>query len=137
MRILSKSFSNINTLEKSMNACWLKNETISNNIANVNTPNFKRSVVKFESVLAQNLSNDYNGSELTHEKHIPVGSVNINDVNPIITKDTSSKYRKDGNNVNIDVEMADLSKNSMEYYMLKEMVAGNFRKLKLVIKDGR
>ncbi|MCT4606713.1 MAG: flagellar basal body rod protein FlgB [Marinisporobacter sp.] len=137
MNILNKSFRNINILEKSMDATWLRNEVISNNMANVNTPKFKRSVVKFESILAQNLVGQPIKEKLTHEKHLPVGEVNMNQINPTIIKDTTSKYRKDGNNVNVDVEMANLSKNTIRYYMLKESMASNLQKLKMVIKDGR
>ncbi|MCT4618605.1 MAG: flagellar basal body rod protein FlgB [Marinisporobacter sp.] len=134
MNILNKSFKNINILEKSMDACWLRNEVTSNNMANVNTPKFKRSVVEFESILAQNLSSKPIKEKLTHEKHLSVGNLNINQINPTITKDTTSKYRKDGNNVNVDVEMANLSKNTIRYYMLKESMSSNLQKLKMVIK---
>ena len=40
-------------LEKALDAAWLRNETISNNIANVNTPGFKKSNVKFEEAYAE------------------------------------------------------------------------------------
>ncbi|QZY56743.1 flagellar basal body rod protein FlgB [Crassaminicella profunda] len=137
MSILNKSFRNINILEKSMDACWLRNEAISNNIANVNTPKFKRNVVKFESILAQNISGQSIEEKLTHEKHLSVGNSSIDQMKPMVTKDITSKYRKDGNNVNVDVEMANLSKNTIRYYMLKESMASNLRKLNIVIKDGR
>jgi flagellar basal-body rod protein FlgB len=137
MSILNKSFRNISILEKSMDACWLRNEAISNNIANVNTPKFKRNVVKFESILAQNISGKFIEEKLTHEKHFSVGNSSIDQMKPMVTKDITSKYRKDGNNVNVDVEMANLSKNTIRYYMLKESMASNLRKLNIVIKDGR
>ncbi|QXM06155.1 flagellar basal body rod protein FlgB [Crassaminicella indica] len=137
MSILNKSFSNINILKMGMDACWLRNEAISNNIANVNTPKYKRNIVKFESILAQNLSERSIEGKLTNENHLPVGNVSIDKVKPIVTKDYTNQYRKDGNNVNIDVEMANLSKNTIRYYMLKESITSDFQKLRIVIKDGR
>lgn len=136
MNILDKSFKYINILEKSMNACWLRNEVISNNIANVNTPKFKRSIVKFEDILTESIYNNSIKAKLTHKKHLPVG-VDIDNIEPIITKDRTSKYRKDGNNVNIDVEMANLSKNTIKFNMLSQRVSQNLRKIKLAVKDGR
>ncbi|QEK12283.1 flagellar basal body rod protein FlgB [Crassaminicella thermophila] len=136
MNILDKSFKHINILEKSMNASWLRNEVISNNIANVNTPKFKRSIVKFESILAERISNDRIEVKLTHKKHLPL-EIDIDDIEPTVIKDRKSKYRKDGNNVNIDVEMANLSKNTIRFNMLSQIVSQNLRKLKLVVKDGR
>lgn len=137
MNILEKSFKNMNILEKSMDASWLRNEAISNNIANVNTPKFKKNVVKFESVLAESLSDTSIEGRLTHEKHLPVGTVNIDQIEPTVTKDFTTKYRKDGNNVNIDVEMANMAKNTIRFYALKEMVSSNLQKIKLAVKDGR
>ncbi|TCO79956.1 flagellar basal body rod protein FlgB [Marinisporobacter balticus] len=137
MNVLDKSFKNMNILEKSMNASWLRNDATSNNIANVNTPKFKRNVVKFESVLAESLSDTSIGGKVTHEKHIPIGNVNIDQIEPMVTKDFTTKYRKDGNNVNIDVEMANMAKNTIRFYTLKEAISSNLQKLKLAVKDGR
>ncbi len=45
-------FSSVNLLEKGLGATWLRNEVISNNIANVDTPGFKASEVEFETLMA-------------------------------------------------------------------------------------
>lgn len=137
MKVLENSFNNMKILEKSMDASWLRNEAISNNIANVNTPKFKKNVVKFESILAESLSSNSIEGRLTHEKHLSVGAVNVDNIVPTVTKDYTTKYRKDGNNVNIDVEMASMAKNTMRFYALKEMVSSNLQKIKLAVRDGR
>ena len=135
IKMLEKTFKGIRILEKSLNLSWLKNETISNNIANVNTPNYKREDIRFESVLNDTISSPSVKTKLTHEKHMPVQSFGT--MNKGITKDFLSKTRKDGNNVNIDVEMANLAKNQLIYNTLSQRISGHFSKLKLVIKDGR
>lgn len=135
--MLDRSFGNIKILEKSLNAAWLRNEAISNNIANVNTPGYKRENVEFESILKDSLMNLGVEGKLTHEKHIPLGNLGIDHIAPVMNKDFSSKYRRDGNNVNIDVEMANLAKNTIRYNMMAQRISGKFNKLKQIIKDGR
>lgn len=135
--MLDKSFVSIKILEKSLNTSWLRNETISNNISNVNTPGYKRERVEFESILKDYMLNIGIEGKVTHEKHMPIGNVSIDNIEPSISKDMQSKYRRDGNNVNIDVEMANLAKNTIQYNMLAQRVSGKFSKLKSVIKDGR
>ncbi len=135
--MIDKSFGNIKALEKSLNASWLRNETISNNIANVNTPGYKRESVEFESILKDRLQNIGIEGEMTHENHMPIGNVGIDHIEPSISKNMNSKYRRDGNNVNIDVEMANLAKNTIRYNMMTQRISGKLSKLKSIIKDGR
>ena len=54
--INSNVFSYINVLDKAADAAWLRNEAISNNLANVDTPNYKRQDVSFEDELIRNLN---------------------------------------------------------------------------------
>ncbi|MFZ5966599.1 MAG: flagellar basal body rod protein FlgB [Bacillota bacterium] len=135
--MLGKSFSHLKALEKTLDAAWLRNEAVSNNIANVNTPNYKRSDVEFEKMLKSSMSAYTIQGSVTHEKHMPIGVGTIDQIEPTVTTDFSTKYRKDGNNVNIDVEMAELAKNTIRYNMLTQRLSGELRKLKMVIKDGR
>ncbi|SHI80606.1 flagellar basal-body rod protein FlgB [Geosporobacter subterraneus DSM 17957] len=135
--MLDKSFGKMRSLEKSMDALWLRNGAISNNIANVNTPGYKRDIVEFESLLKESLSGYSIKGKMSHERHIPVGAMTIDNIEPTIKKDVNSKVRKDGNNVNIDAEMANLAKNNIAYNMAAQRISGKMNKLKLVIKDGR
>ena len=54
--IQSNVYNYINVLDKAADAAWMRNEVISNNIANVNTPNYKRQDVAFEGELSRALS---------------------------------------------------------------------------------
>jgi flagellar basal-body rod protein FlgB len=47
--MLDKMFSSVNTLQRGLNASWLRNEVISNNIANVDTPGFNASHVRLRT----------------------------------------------------------------------------------------
>ncbi|MCT4595574.1 MAG: flagellar basal body rod protein FlgB [Anaeromicrobium sp.] len=137
--MLEKSLKGINILQKTLDASWARNKTISNNIANADTPNYKREFVEFESVLKNELFKDENiVGTTTNEKHIPInGGIKVTGINPQIKKDMNSTYRKDGNNVNIDVEMANLAKNTIKYNMIAQRISSDFKKMKMLVRDGR
>lgn len=135
--MLDKFFGNTKVLEKSMNALWMRNETISNNLANVDTPGYKREVVEFESLLKESMSGYSIKGKVTHEKHMPVGTMEAHSIQPIHKREENTKYRKDGNNVNVDVEMANLAKNTITYNMVSQRIQGKMNKIKQIIKDGR
>ncbi|TCL40163.1 flagellar basal-body rod protein FlgB [Anaerospora hongkongensis] len=122
-------------LEKALSASSLRQKTISNNIANVNTPKFKRSEVLFEDILQQKMS----GSQQldlakTNEKHISTQSQALA---PTMRMVADNSFRTDGNNVDIDIEMANMAKNSIYYDALAQQLSRYFTTLKSVIKEGR
>jgi len=122
-------------LEKSLDATWKRNEVISNNIANVDTPNFKRSNVSFEGELNKALDSNAFDLSTTDKRHI---SLKNSDISIKVDQDHASlQYRLDGNNVDIESEMADMAKNSVRYNTLVQKVSGEYKKLKYVISEGK
>ena len=111
-----------------------KLDVIGNNIANVNTPNFKKSNVVFEDLLAKELDLDAEGGlkiVRTHDRHMPIpfrGRALAK-----IELDQSSSMRYDKNNVDIDVEMASLAKNSLYFNALARQVGAGFSQMRSVI----
>ncbi len=133
-------FGGINALEKGLNACSLRNEVISNNIANADTPNFKASSVKFEEYVQAALENEQSGIALkkTREKHMDIGSTqSLESVVPRVVTDKSTTMRMDGNNVDIENEMNELAKNNLEYYALLEKVNSELAQLRTAIMEGK
>ena len=124
-------FSSVNVLEKGIGATWLRNEVISNNIANIDTPGFKTSEVEFENIMAAAIGNDSKGLKLsvTNENHIPVKPGELSEINAEVVTDNSSSFGLNENNVDIEHEMAELAKNSIEYYTLVSKINSEFRKL--------
>ncbi|MBO7634022.1 MAG: flagellar basal body rod protein FlgB, partial [Lachnospiraceae bacterium] len=55
----SNAFNYINVLNKAADASWKRNEVIANNIANNDTPNYKRKDIKFQDYLKGELMKDY------------------------------------------------------------------------------
>lgn len=118
-----KMHNNSDIIAKALDASWLRSEIINNNIANNDTPGYKRKDVLFESYLEQALGSTGKISEKR-----------LNNLSPTIFNDnTNLSYRIDGNNVNVDTEMAYLVQNQIKYNTLVSQVNYNFNRLKMVL----
>lgn len=115
-------FSNINYLNKTLDASWLRNSVYSNNFANADTPGYKRKRVEFENMLQEVWGNNE--------------TMGIDSIKPTIVEDnTTSSFRIDGNNVDPEVEMVELAKNQLKYNSLINQVSYEFKMLKTVINS--
>ena len=123
----SNAFNYINVLNKAANASLTRHEIISNNIANVDTPNFKRKDVQFESYLMTELSG---GSSLDQA----VAGTDLNSLDETVYTDNSNlSYRLDGNNVDIDTEESYLAENQIRYYALLDSMTQEFSRIRAVL----
>ena len=123
-------FSHIDKFKVGLDASWLRNEILANNIANVDTPNFKRSDVRFSKILEDSIS-----MKTTRDKHInPASSSNYT---VEVYEDSNTNVRMDGNNVDIEREMNELAKNTIWYNYLTHMVTKEIKLLDLAINGGR
>jgi len=125
-------------LHRSMSVSVIRQEVIADNIANVDTPHFKRREVAFESELNRALhSYDPNPfpAALTNNRHIPFHRPrDYREVKPIVHLDYVTTYRNDGNNVDIDREMVDARRNAMLYTAMARRVSDNFQLLSMVMR---
>lgn len=126
-------FNNVNFYKKALDGLSLRNTAITQNLANVNTPNYKRKIVVFEDQLKAAIEKKRVYMRTTHEKHMDKGKTNFQ---PKVLEDKSVSYRIDGNNVNIDTEEAELAKNQIMYNAMINQVIGEFEKIKNVITEG-
>ena len=123
---------------RALAAASLRHEVLSNNIANVNTPYFRRSYVRFEDLLKKELGleNDPLMKPVrTHDRHLPLPF--RGKARAAIEQESTTNMRVDGNNVDIDREMAEIAKNQLYYSVLATQVGGHVRKLKDVINSGQ
>ncbi|HWS30760.1 MAG TPA: flagellar basal body rod protein FlgB [Clostridia bacterium] len=131
-------FSSTKYLEKGLDASWLRNQVISNNIANAETPNFKSSRVEFEDVFAAALDDENSfDNKMTREKHIDFSTPDPGDVVPTVYQNSDTTMRMDGNNVDIDYENVELAKNTLYYNTLVEKLNSEFSMLRTAITEGR
>ncbi|HWQ62626.1 MAG TPA: flagellar basal body rod protein FlgB, partial [Negativicutes bacterium] len=100
-------------LEQALGAAALRHKVIANNIANVNTPGFKKSDVVFEDKLAAAMTGKPLPMARTHAGHLPGRQGDA--FTPAVVTDTTTSLRTDGNNVDIDAEMANVAKNTLYY----------------------
>lgn len=126
----SNVYNYINVLNKAADASWLREETVANNLANVNTPGYKRKDVDFQSVLRNELGNmKYQtlDSKIDH--------ANLNRLNVSTYVDAANySYREDGNNVDVDTENVELASEKIRYDALTDSMTQEFSRLKSVMQ---
>lgn len=123
-------------LKGQMDTSATRQKVYANNIANVDTPNFKRSEVNFEDAFKQALAQTPNrlSGKTTNQKHIPINAPTpLESVKPTIWRQNDEYSRSDNNNVDIDIEMAELAKNEMMFNAVAEILSRKFSGLKKVI----
>lgn len=133
MNLFPQSFQ---SLEQAMSTATLKQRVHTANIANVDTPNYKSKQVSFQSAFDTALSNQALASKKTDPRHLAFSTENGQGSSSIIKENNSTKITPNGNNVDMDVEMAELAKNQLWYNALTERVNGKFNSLRTVI-EGR
>ena len=123
----------LNVLQKGLEASSLRQKVLSNNVANIDTPNFKRSDVDFEAVLGIALSQKSGvlSMKKTSPQHIPGVA---DGGGGQIVKDQATTLRNDGNNVDIDEEMTNVAKNGLYYNSLTRTISSQLGLLRVVIK---
>ena len=138
--MLDKLFGNVDLLQKGLDASWMRNEVISNNIANAETPNFKSSGVQFETVFKSALE-DFDArfqTKRTRDEHISFSDeMPVEDVTPAVVPNAGTTMRMDGNNVDIEAENVNLAKNQILYYTLTEQMNSDFTRLSMAINEGK
>lgn len=122
----------IQQLERSLNYSTEKNRTISQNIANVDTPNFKAQDTVFKNVFNDALHNSFE-TKRTHKNHFTFYNQG-NSIQTITKK--NSMYNHNGNNVDIDKEMTELAKNQIYYQSLIDRLNGKFNSIQTVLRGG-
>jgi len=128
--IQTNAFDYINVLNRAADAAWQRNEAISNNIANVDTPGYKRQDVAFESVLQQAL-----GNSRYQSMDDKVANVNLSRLRGRAYVDYANySYRLDGNNVDIENENVMLAENQLKYQGLISSINQEFTNLQTVMK---
>ena len=128
--ISSNIYNYVNVLDKAADASWIRNEVISNNIANVDTPNYKRKDVEFESYLLAQLEGA-NSAGLSKT----VANMHLDELQATTyTDSTTLSYRLDGNNVDIDTENVELASNQLKYQALLGSISNEFSMIKVAMQ---
>jgi flagellar basal-body rod protein FlgB len=129
-------------LEKSLDGLSLRAQTISNNVANVDTPNFKASEVSFEQQLLSAIGGQPAAGDLplavTNAAHIdPNHAASLDEIKPAAVQLTNTTLRNDGNNVDVDREMARLAETQLAYQASTQLLNEKLRLFKEAVWEGK
>ena len=125
-------FGFVNVLKAAADASWTREEVLTNNIANVDTPNYKRQDVDFTTYLRSALSRTNGGSSSLTNR---VNNLNYNDIAIRTYTDNSTlSYRLDGNNVDLSTENVELASEQINYNALIDSMNNEFSRFKTELR---
>ena len=128
----SGAFGYVNVLKSAADASWLREEVLTNNIANVDTPNYKRQDVEFTTYLKSALEQAGTPASTLTQK---VNEANLSGITTrTYTENTTLSYRMDGNNVDLSTENAELAAEQINYNALIDSMNNEFTRMKAVLK---
>ena len=128
----SGAFGYVDVLKTAADASWLREEVLTNNIANVDTPNYKRQDVEFTTYLKSALEQAGTPASTLTRK---VNEANLSGVTTrTYTENTTLSYRMDGNNVDLSTENAELAAEQINYNALIDSMNNEFTRMKAVLK---
>ena len=129
----------VDILHRTMDVSLLRQDVIANNIANADTPNFKRSVVNFETALGDALRSERHTPKfqaaLTNERHVPFDRpIDYRTVRPSRFLDHMTSSKNNDNNVDIEVESAELLTNQLLYTLMTNSLNSQFEQVNIVLR---
>lgn len=109
---------------KLMDASVLRQEALASNIANAETPGYRR--VDLAPDFAATLKSKVSSGDLS--------SLASSDLKPALAEDLHARsVRPDGNSVEVERELLEMNRNTVEYDYLTEVITRNIKQLKLAI----
>lgn len=126
-------------LHRTMDVNLMRQDVIANNIANADTPNFKRSAVNFEAELEDALRSQQEQPRFTaartHEGHVPFHQeIDYQSVTPRRFTDFATQSDNNGNNVNLEQESMNLVNNQLMYQLMTNAVRSQFSRVNMVLR---
>ncbi|WP_059104617.1 flagellar basal body rod protein FlgB [Shouchella shacheensis] len=127
--------SSMNVLEKGLAYAANKQEAISSNIANIDTPNYKAKTIDFQSVLqAVQEEGEHLQAKRTNESHLPFPGTSF----PESSHHSRQRaYAHNGNSVDIDKEMTEMAENQLYYQALTDRMSSSVQSLEMVIRGSK
>ena len=123
-----------NALYEQLNFRGEKQKVISSNIANINTPNYKTKDLIFEDEL--NSATNSLKLKQTNSKHISSISSMSSNGNPRLIEVKGLEEQNDGNNVNLDTQMGEMSKNKVLFDAIQSSIKKDSRLFRSVVESS-
>jgi flagellar basal-body rod protein FlgB len=130
----------VDLLQRAMSANTVRRSVIANNMANANVPNFKRSVVNFESELKRVMDTEKQNPalELTQTNPMHFSNDRERDYREVQIRrvlDYTSTYNNNGNNVDPEQEFMAATENQMTYNLLAQAASFEFSQINQVLRN--
>ena len=128
----------LKALTTALNFREMRQELISSNVANANTPGFKAKKLDFEEALARALDVDGNMQmNATDGRHYNVGSGGFNNLEPEIYDNPNGVVSENGNTVDVEAEMAQMAENKLMYDALVQLINKKMGIMKYAINSEK
>jgi flagellar basal-body rod protein FlgB len=114
--------------QKSMDALWLRQQAISDNIANQDTPGYKSKSVTFESLLENAMGSAGSGQDL---------QARLLSVTPRIKEAKGLSVGQDGNGIDVDAENIALVQTQLQYQAMVQALSGEVSRMSYVLNGGK
>ena len=131
--IMGTDSDSYNLMKEGIKAATVRSKAISNNIANINTANYKRFQVVFEDNINNSKSSNLD-LKTSNSKHLTETST-TGDIT--VEKDESTSMRTDGNNVDLEVEKVNQAANTLKYNALIQQANSKLSTVKYIIAGGK
>ena len=128
----SDAFSYVNILDKTLDASWTRQTAIANNLANVDTPTYKRKDVEFKNILESELSSPKYRSLDQAVRHADLDALDAK----VYTDHANFSYRIDKNNVDVDTENVELASEQLRYQELSTSLKSQFSRFSTAAKSS-
>ena len=128
----------LKALTTALNFREMRQELISSNVANANTPGFKSKKLDFEEALARALDVDGQMQMTTTDgRHHNVGNGGFNNLEPEIYDDPNGVVSENGNTVDVEAEMAKMAENKLMYDALVQLINKKTGMMKYAINSEK
>jgi flagellar basal-body rod protein FlgB len=137
--VFNSSFDkSLDLLKRGMDVSLLRYNITANNIANAETPNFKRSSVSFESELKRMLDLEkkqppFEGALMYDRSKDMFRARNSSEVKPRVTLDYLTTSKNNGNNVDIEEEIMTATNTQLLYQAMLTSVNGAFQRVNIAL----
>ena len=118
---MANGISIVDYIEAGARAAGLKQQTIAQNVANSSTPGYRRSDVEFHKYFAEALASG--------------GEIDLSQIVPKVNQPKNTPINSDGSDVNMDMEVGEMIKNSTQYKMYMRLMAKMYQQMEMAIQD--
>lgn len=123
-------------LVRGLDGATLRHRALAHNLANVETPGFRRYDVRFRDALAEAAAAPRLELTRTHPRHLPrQGPLQAR--SPAVVREGGTVARNDNNNVDLDREMAFLAENALYASSLTQLLAARLQLVRTAVREGR